>query len=259
MRQNARLRQRFQSETLQIGELEGLLEGARSYQLAAYCLLYPDKNWLTAITSFLAARKDNEGAIPEFERSISNALDRSIEAHALAGLAEDYDRLFGVGESILIPMYETEYAMDTIFAKTKELADLNGFYRAFEVELGKDSQGERPDHVSIELDFMATLMIKEAYARNEAWEDKVNVSLEARKKFLKDHIGRWGPTFLGLVNHKAEVEFYKVLSRSTMDLINKDLKDLNARPGFIEPFEKIQNWIQQQSPNNDPNDCPIEH
>jgi TorA maturation chaperone TorD len=244
---------------LQVGELEGLLEGARSYQLAAYGFLYPDKNWLTSITSFLAARKEKESPVPEFERVISNALDRSIEAHALAGLGEEYDHLFGVGETILIPMYETEYAMDTIFAKTKELADLNGFYRAFEVELGEDSKGERGDYVSIELDFMATLMIKEAYARNEAWEDKAGVTLEARKKFLKDHIGRWGPTFCTLVNHKSEVEFYKVLSKSTMELINNDLKNLNVKPGFIEPFEKVQKWIQQQSPDNDPNECPIEH
>lgn len=239
--------------------MEGLLEGARAYQLAAYGFMYPDKNWLSAITSFLAARKENENATPEFERSISNALDQSLEAHALAGLGEEYDRLFGIGETILIPMYETEYAMDTIFAKTKELADLHGFYNAFGVELGKDSQGERPDHVSIELDFMATLMIKEAYAKNEAWEDKANVSFEARKKFLKDHIGRWGPTFCTVVKHKTEVEFYKVLAGSTMDLINKDLRDLNVRPGFIEPFEKIIKSIHDQSPDSDPNDCPIEH
>lgn len=256
--QNERLH-RCLGEDLQVGELEGLLEGARSYQLAAYGFMYPDKNWLSAITSFLAARKENESAAPEFERSISKAIDQSIEAHALAGLGEEYDRLFGIGETILIPMYETEYAMDTIFAKTKELADLNGFYNAFEVELGKDSQRERPDHISIELDFMATLMIKEAYAKNEAWEDKANVCLEARKKFLKDHIGRWGPTFCTLINHKAEVEFYKVLSRSTIELINKDLRDLNVKPGFVEPFEEVQKMMRSQSPDNDPNDCPIEH
>jgi TorA maturation chaperone TorD len=258
MLQNEKPRQCL-GEDLQVGDLEVLLEGARAYQLAAYGFMYPDKNWLTAISSFLSARKEGQNQVPEFESSVKKALDRSLETNTLAGMAEEYDRLFGVGESILIPMYETEYAMDTIFAKTKELADLNGFYNAFGVELGRDSQGERPDHISIELDFTATLMVKEAYARNEAWEDKAGVCLESRKKFLKDHIGRWGPTFCSVVKHKTEVEFYKVLASSSLELINKDLRDLNIKPGFIEPFEQIMKHIESQSPNQDPNECPIEH
>lgn len=246
-------------EGLQQSDLVGLLEEARAYQLLAMSFMYPDRKWFGSLSAFLAARKDEGGnGGSEMERSFSNSLKQSVDNHTIEGMEKEYNRLFMATETVLTPIYETEYAMDTIFAKTKELADLNGFYLAFDLELGKDSQGERPDHVSIELEFMAMLLIKEAYARNEGWDDKTNVCLEARKKFLKDHIGRWGPTFCTMVKHKAEIEFYKVLAGLTADLINRNLKDLNVKPGFIEPFEKVSEHIKQESPDMDPSDCPVE-
>ncbi len=243
---------------MQKSELEGLLEEARAYQLAAMGFLYPDRNWLAAMEKFLDARKEDAGnGRSAWEVSLISSLKQSLDECALEGIALEYNRLFTATGSVLLPIYETEYAMDTVFAKTKELADLTGFYLAFGVELGNDSQGERPDHASIELEFMATLLIKEAYARNEGWDDKANVCLEARKKFLKDHIGRWGPTLCMMAKHKTEVEFYKTIAGLTMDLINKDVKDLNVKPGFVEPFEKVIQKINEDSPDMDPNECPI--
>lgn len=244
---------------MQASELDGLLEEARAYQLLARAFLYPDIEWFESFSKFLDMRKEKHGNNTKFEDSLRSALNSSLDEHSLDGIADEYNRLFMAGENILVPVYETEYAMDTIFAKTKELADLNGFYAAFGLQLGKDSNRERPDHVSIELEFMATLLIKEAYAWNEGWDDKVNVCLEARKKFLKDHIGRWGPTFCTVIKHKTEIEFYKVVAGLTLDLINKDLKDLKVKPGFMEPFEKVAQHIRDESPSVDPNDCPIEH
>lgn len=245
--------------TLQKSDLDGLLEEARAYQLLARGFMYPDKEWLQSFSEFLALRKDENGNyMSEFENSLSNSLNQGLDEYTLDGIANEYDRLFTPGETILAPVYETEYAMDTIFAKTKELADLNGFYNAYGLEVS-ESNRERSDHISIELEFMAMLLVKEAYARNEGWDDKANVCLESRKKFLKDHIGRWGPTFCTLVKHKSDVEFYKVLAGLTADLINKDLKNLQVKPGFIEPFEKVAEQIKSNSPDMDPSECPIEH
>lgn len=246
--------------TLQKSELDGLLEEARAYQLLALAFMYPDKGWLESLSAFLAVRKDEHGNYgSELERSLSNSLEQSLNEHTLDGIDNEYNRLFTAGETVLTPNYETEYGMDTIFAKTKELADLNGFYNAFGLELGKDSNNERPDHVSIELEFMAMLLIKEAYARNEGWDEKANLCLEARKKFLKDHIGRWGPTLCTVVKHKTELEFYKVVAGLTAEIINKDLKELKVKPGFIEPFEKIMEKISAESPDMEDRSCPIEH
>lgn len=220
--------------------------------------MYPDKKWLETFSNFLAARKDEGNGVPEFERSLANALEQSLADHALDGMELEYNRLFIASHTIMTPLYETEYDMDTIFAKTKELADLNGFYGAFGVQVGEDSNNERPDHASIELEFMATLLIKEAYARNEGWDDQASTCLESRKKFLKDHIGRWVPTFCTVVKHKTEMEFYKMVAGLTAGLVTKDLKDLNVKPGFIEPFEKILQKINEESPDEDERSCPIE-
>ncbi|MGH9876232.1 MAG: TorD/DmsD family molecular chaperone [Nitrososphaerales archaeon] len=245
---------------MQVGELEGLLEEARAYQLAALGFMYPGRSWLAAMEKFLDARnEDTANKVPQGENLLKSSLKQSLDQHALEGIEREHNHLFTATANVLIPVYETEYGMDTVFAKTKELADLNGFYLAFGVELGKDANGERPDHLGIELEFMATLLIKEAYARNEGWDDKANVCLEGRKKFLKDHIGRWGPTFCTMLNRKTEVEFYKTLAGLTADLINKNLKDLNVKPGYLEPYEKIIEKIREESPDNDPNECPIGH
>jgi len=220
----------------------------------------PDRNWLAAMETFLDARKDDAGNTKsEGESLLKSALKQSLDECALEGIAWEYNQLFTATESVLIPVYETEYGMDTVFAKTKELADLNGFYLAFGLELGKDAQGERPDHLSIELEFMAALLVKEAYARNESWNDKAEVCLEGRKKFLKDHIGRWGPTFCIVLKRKTKVGFYATLAGLTTDLINKNLKDLNVTPGYLEPYEKIIEKIKEESPDMDPNECPIGH
>ncbi len=236
------------------------MEEARAYQLTALGFMYPDRNWLAAMEKFLDARnEDAANKVPQGENLLKSSLQQSLDENALEGIALEYDRLFTATGNVLIPIYETEYGMDSVFAKTKELADLNGFYQAFGLELGKDSQGERPDHLMIQLEFMAALLIKEAYARNEGWEDKANVSFEARKRFLKDHIGRWGPAFCLMVKHKTEVEFYRKLGELTADLINKDLKELNVKPGFLAPFEKVVEKIREESPDMDPNECPIGH
>ena len=70
---------------------------------------------------------------------------------------------------------------------TFQMADIAGFYRAF----GFEVSGERPDHIVPELEFVALLLVKEAYARMSGQGEPAEVCSTARKTFLQEHLGVW--------------------------------------------------------------------
>ena len=70
---------------------------------------------------------------------------------------------------------------------TFQMADIAGFYRAF----GFEVSGERPDHIVPELEFVALLLVKEAYARMAGQGEPAEVCSTARKTFLEEHLGVW--------------------------------------------------------------------
>jgi hypothetical protein len=88
------------------------------------------------------------------------------------------------------------------------MGDIAGFYRAFGVELSKDIH-ERLDHLSVEFEFMHFLAYKESYSRCHDGADKTEVVLDAQKKFVKNHVGRWVPLFCRMLVKKAGSGFYK--------------------------------------------------
>lgn len=70
------------------------------------------------------------------------------------------------------------------------IADVAGFYRAF----GFEARGERPDHLSAQLEFLALVCVQEAGARLAGLEEEAGVCTRAREAFLRDHLA-WLPSF----------------------------------------------------------------
>jgi hypothetical protein len=65
------------------------------------------------------------------------------------------------------------------------LADLTARYQAF----GFASAAEEPDdHLAVECDFVSYLYLKEVYARAREATESVEVTRQAREKFLGDHL-----------------------------------------------------------------------
>jgi hypothetical protein len=62
--------------------------------------------------------------------------------------------------------------------------------QAFGIDVREDAP-ERPDHLSVELEFYATLLAKEAYACFNGWSEREAVTRDAARDFLNDHLGRW--------------------------------------------------------------------
>jgi TorA maturation chaperone TorD len=124
---------------------------------------------------------------------------------SLEELRSEYDRVFGLVLSRECPPYETEYYPSAEpFFRAQQLADIAGFYRAFGLQTAKATP-ERPDHLSLELEFMAFLLGKERLARDSAGSDaaareQAEVCAEAQQSFFRDHLAWWVPSFaMGLI------------------------------------------------------------
>jgi TorA maturation chaperone TorD len=113
----------------------------------------------------------------------------------------EYTRLFD-GEG-LCPPAEGSWERDP-FRSTREIADVAGFYRAF----GADASGERADHASVELEFLAFLALRRARAEGEEAE----TCRKAEDAFLRDHLGRWLHAFFGELLRETRSPFYAVLA-----------------------------------------------
>ena len=72
------------------------------------------------------------------------------------------------------------------------LADLSGFYKAFAFDI----ENEEPlDHISTELDFVAYLATKQAYAQASEDEEARAITAQALHKFFEDHLREFSELF----------------------------------------------------------------
>lgn len=97
---------------------------------------------------------------------------------------ETLDRLFALGR---VAPYEASCSAASVGGHTARLADVSGFYRAF----GFHVTGERPDHVTAELEFTCWLLALEAEARRSDDLAHAETCDRARSAFLRDHLGGW--------------------------------------------------------------------
>ncbi|MBM3875204.1 MAG: hypothetical protein FJ386_00575 [Verrucomicrobia bacterium] len=121
---------------------------------------------------------------------------RQLTPGSLGAFTDDYLAAFGHAARGGCPLNEIEYGelrADPLI-QPHRLADLAAFYRAFGLEVGDDAS-ERQDHVSIELEFMSVLAVKEALALEHQLDEERSVCREAQRDFLREHLGRWAPAF----------------------------------------------------------------
>ncbi len=188
-----------------------------------------------------ALRGQNE-AIAEALAALDGASDRRLPEHLgdLQAAAEentpqaleaDYIAVFGHVVEGLCPLYEAEYGeSDERLQQPHELADLCAFYRAFGLKLGKGVQ-ERVDFLAVECEFMAFLCVKQAYAQEHGNAELAAVTVDAQRKFLHDHLGRWAPACTRRISDQFEATFYNSLARFTLAYVIDDCQRLDVTPG----------------------------
>jgi hypothetical protein len=101
-----------------------------------------------------------------------------------------------------VSLYETGYesAPSAPGGKTQQLAAIAGFYSAF----GFQATGERPDHIVPELEFMAFLAVKEAFAVLTEADEGREICEKARIDFLAGHLLAWLPSMQSRLAESAD-------------------------------------------------------
>jgi len=76
----------------------------------------------------------------------------------------------------------------------RTLADLRACYQAF----GFAPETEEPDdHLSVECDFVAYLLLKQAYADARGQDEEADIARDARERFIAEHVAAVGRRFAG--------------------------------------------------------------
>lgn len=101
------------------------------------------------------------------------------------------------------------------------LADLAGFYRAFGFfELA--CAVEKPDHVSVELEFVAFLYAKEAHALLRDDGEAAGIVRDARAKFLHHHLAVWIASFSAALEARDPDGFYARAARAAVRAVAEE-------------------------------------
>lgn len=166
--------------------------------------------------------------------------------------ADGMQQVFGLVVSGQCPQYETEYChwKDPTY-RAHHMADIAGFYRAFGLETSSD-RPERPDHIALELEFLAFLLEKRCMAIDT---EQVTICEEALTHFVRDHLAWWAPTFAKLTECRIEL----LLPSSATPAIRAALSQLSGVVELLRAYitaERCWNSIEPLSSCTEPSDSP---
>ena len=198
-----------------VRSMEWALARAQVYRLLAHAFFAPDSplNKVKSDGGLLSEGSAALAALPGTAPLLRQLdfVSEGLRSTPRRDLARQYVALFSHGwEGASLP-YETEYTTPHAFQKQTQLADVAGFYRAFGLQWETKSH-ERPDHLSLELEFMYYLALKEAHALAQGAEDGVAVCVDAQRAFLRDHLGRWLAAFRRALAGRAPDAVYARLA-----------------------------------------------
>ncbi len=231
--------------------VERALNRSKMYLLFSWSLLYPeDEEFLDylqcgefvedgrAALEGMGATLDGIGGerakqkISALQKQLDQ-IEKLVSAECvnwqLTDLQSEHRRVFTNVITLDCPPYETLFGNDHVFAQSHVMGDIAGFYKAFGVELSKDIH-ERLDHLSVEFEFMHFLTYKESYSRCHDGTEKTDIVVEAQKKFVKNHIGRWVPLFCRMLAKKADTGLFKLIADSMSDWMDFEVAFLGVTP-----------------------------
>jgi len=231
--------------------VERALSRSKIYLLVSWSMLFPEDDEFLDYLQSGEFVEDGKSALESLEIAIHGAGGESTRSKMaslrknfdqieswvssegvnwkLSDLQDEHRRVFSNVITLDCPPYETLFGNDHVFAQAHVMGDIAGFYKAFGVELSRDVH-ERMDHLSVELEFMHFVAYKESYARCHDGAEKTRIVIDAQKKFVKDHIGRWVPLFSKMLVRKADYGFYRFIADLTADWMDFEVAFLGVTP-----------------------------
>lgn len=222
------------------------------YSLLAIGFAFPTESRLAVIRSRLLPALSMLELGPDVDPAARRAAT-SLSAE-IDGLRVYHMELFPPIASQDAPGYETGYRGEGVFQQSAIMADVAGFYRAHGLRAGGDER-ERPDHITVELEFMAIVTKKEALALEQGMSERVQVCRDTAAAFLQDHLGCWAPAFGLRAAAVSSSPWYTSLGKLLAAWIHQDMSALG-----IEPAETVERPLPQEPPDDGScGPCPTSH
>ncbi len=117
------------------------------------------------------------------------------------------------------------------------LSELSTFYNAFSYQ---PKTHEVPDHIAVETGFIAYLRLKELYALECGDKENAEITAEASKTFLNDHLSKFAEKIAKLLA-ASQVEYLELAGRALFKHVGPD-KDKGKQtflPVLEDPDERI--------------------
>lgn len=182
---------------------------ALCYRWAARMFSYPDEPLVDALRNGvvdheLAAAVDSLGEAPGLRKALAG-LRAAWETPTPVELSpgEEYTYLFA--RNVRVALHASHYRGGGDVS-SQDLARIAGTYEAFGFRVAAQAR-ELPGHLSVQLEFLAALCLKEAYALDEGWSGRANTARRARRAFAREHL-EWLSAFQGELLEHARLPFY---------------------------------------------------
>lgn len=124
--------------------------------------------------------------------------------------------------SLKVPNWETAYELEKAGRKAHELADIEGFYRAFGLEV---KQGYEPDGLIPQLEFLSLLLLKKVHADEV---EKKEIAGKGYEDFFREHLGRWYRLFCQLVEGETQEEYYRLMSKLMRSFLDRERQEIKG-------------------------------
>ena len=152
--------------------------------------------------------------------------DRSTDT-IVDDLAVEYTALF-LGPGGHISPHESVHTQDQGSLWGDATIAVRRFITDTGIEYSTEFNGI-PDHISVELEFMAELTRRESLAWKSADYAVVVTALEYQLDFMARHLSQWIGKFCARVVEEADLSFYRDVSKLTEMFIDAESKALDER------------------------------
>ena len=173
------------------------------------------------------------GVLTQLGIELNNGFFKKSDQELLDALAVEYARLF-LGPGKHISPHESVH-------HKKEGTQSGQLWGESTAEVKKiiESSGLKykteytglPDHISVELEFMQQVILREEQAWQDNEKETALLCQENEKKFVDEHLFCWIPDFCEKVVTEADLPFYREMAKLTRTFIEFEKQELKDDSG----------------------------
>ncbi|NLN22277.1 MAG: molecular chaperone TorD family protein [Syntrophomonadaceae bacterium] len=211
-----------------------------SYSFLAKALDYPtaesvkelfNPELIEAIFSYKDALKKEEPPASRLRTALDDFRSRMLEAvdlyssqeSYLLELQKEYTRLCHASKPRLLPLFESVYREGKLLQQST--VDVARLYYQAGLQLA-EGFSLPPDHISLELEFMAYLCSQEIEAAENNDSFVLDKAKEMQQKMLTEHLRHFVPAFAERIQKHATLGFYQAAGNFLEHFIDWELRSL---------------------------------